>query len=612
VGCLAWAMGSERGHYACLKAQLTLCVKNYQRAPSGGSKRIEERITTVADFDAIVVGSGMSGGMSAKELTERGLKVLVLERGPEIIPERDYTDNLNPWEKPNLDSVPQDEIAEHYPRQYGGVAYAIKESTKHFWVKDSEHPYEEAEGTTYDWLRGYHTAGRSIMWSRQTYRLSDLDFGANEREGHAIDWPIRYADIEPWYNKVETFVGISGSAEGLPHLPDSVFQPAFELTDAEKSLKASVENSFPERNVIPARIAHLTDATEEQKSLGRSNCQVRNHCHQGCSFKAYFSSLNATLPAAEQTGNLTMVHNAIVESIEYDAAGNRVSGVRVIDAETNEKRTYTAKVIFLNASTIASAMILLQSKSETFPNGLANHSDQVGRNLMDHVSGANATGYLSGFDNKTTFGRRPSGGIYIPRYANLDGQDKPYRRGFGFQGGATSVGNAGGQLPGIGRAFKEAHKLPSAWRIGIGAFGEQLSNPENRVTLHASKRDKWGNPIALFNVKYGDNEYKMLEEASKDAVAMLEAAGCTNITATPVNLTKPGNRIHEMGSARMGRDRNTSVLNGWCQAHDVPNLFITDGSFMTSAACQNPSLTYMAFSARAAHYAADLIDQGVI
>ena len=231
---------------------------------------------------------------------------------------------------------------------------------------------------------------------------------------------------------------------------------------------------------------------------------------------------------------------------------------------------------------------------------------------MDHVSGANATGYLSGFDNKTTFGRRPSGGIYIPRYANLDGQDKPYRRGFGFQGGATSVGNAGGQIPGIGRAFKEAHKLPSAWRIGIGAFGEQLSNPENRVTLHASKRDKWGNPLALFNVKYGDNEYKMLEEASKDAVAMLEAAGCTNITATPVNLTKPGNRIHEMGSARMGRDRNTSVLNGWCQAHDVPNLFITDGSFMTSAACQNPSLTYMAFSARAAHYAADLIEQGVI
>ena len=302
--------------------------------------------------------------------------------------------------------------------------------------------------------------------------------------------------------------------------------------------------------------------------------------------------------------------NAIVQSVEYDAESNRVTGVRIVDAVSNEKRTYTAKVIFLNASTIASAMILLQSKSETFANGLANHSDQVGRNLMDHVSGANASGYLSGFNNKTTFGRRPSGGIYIPRYANLNGSDKPYARGFGFQGGATAVGNAGGQIPGIGRAFKEAHRMPSAWRIGIGAFGEQLSSPDNRVTLHESKRDKWGNPLAVFNVRYGENEYKMLEEASKDAVAMLEAAGCTNITATDVNLTKPGNRIHEMGSARMGHDRETSVLNGWCQAHDVPNLFITDGSFMTSAGCQNPSLTYMAFSARAANYAADLIAQG--
>ena len=255
----------------------------------------------MTDFDAIVVGSGMSGGMSAKELAERGLKVLVLERGPEIIPERDYVDNLAPWESPNLDNVAQDEIAEHYPKQYGGVAYAIKESNKHFWVKDDEHPYEEAEGTSYDWLRGYHTGGRSIMWSRQTYRLSDLDFNANKTDGYGIDWPIRYDDIKPWYEKVETFVGIAGSAEGLPQLPDSVFQPAFELTDAEKELKVKVETTFPERNIIPARIAHLTDATEEQRSLGRSNCQVRNRCHFGCSFKAYFSSLNATLPAHTHT-----------------------------------------------------------------------------------------------------------------------------------------------------------------------------------------------------------------------------------------------------------------------------------------------------------------------
>jgi len=565
----------------------------------------------MADFDAIVVGSGMSGGWSAKELAERGLKVLVLERGPEILPERDYTDRLPPWERPNLDRVPQDEIAEHYPRQYGGVAYAIKETTKHFWVKDDEHPYEEAEGTSYDWLRGYHTGGRSIMWSRQAYRLGPQDFEANGREGVGVDWPVRYEDIAPWYDHVERFAGIAGSAEGLTQLPDGVFQPPFALTCAEEDFKARVEAAFPGRNVIPARVAHVTAATEEQRGLGRSNCRVRNRCEHGCVYKAYFSSLNATLPAAQRTGNLTMVHNAIVQSIDYDPATARVTGVRVIDAETRERRVYTARVIFLNASTIASAMILLQSTSESFPNGLANRSDQVGRNLMDHISGAGASGLMAGFEDKTVYGRRP-GGIYIPRYANVTETEKPFRRGFGFQGSATPVSTTGGQLVGIGRAFKESHSAPGPWRVGIGAFGEQLPSPENRVTLHPSRRDKWGNPVAILNVTYGDNERIMMEEARKDAIAMLEAAGCTDIRSAEVELTRPGNRIHEMGSARMGRDPATSVLNGWCQAHDVPNLFVTDGSFMASSACQNPSLTYMAFSARAAKYAADLMADGTL
>lgn len=566
----------------------------------------------MADFDAIVVGSGMSGGMSAKELTERGLKVLVLERGPEIIPDRDYSDQLTPWQTPNLDNVPQDEIARHYPKQYGGVAYAIKESTKHFWVKDDEHPYEEAEGTSYDWLRGYHTAGRSIMWSRQTYRLGPQDFTANREEGVGVDWPVRYEDIVPWYEKVETFIGIAGTEEGLSQLPDSVFQPAFALTDAENAFKQRVETTFNGRKIIPARIAHLTDATAEQRSLGRSNCQARNRCHHGCTFKAYFSSLNATLPAAQRTGNLTMVHNAIVQGLDYEPASNRVTGVRVVDAETNEKRTYTSKVVFLNASAIASAMILLQSRSEAFPTGLANRSDQVGRNLMDHVSSAGVAGIMNGFDDKKVFGRRPSGGIYIPRYANVTENDKPYKRGFGFQGGTSPLGNAGGQIAGIGREFKEAHRRPGPWRINVLAFGEQLPNPENRVTLHPSKRDRWGNPLALFNVTYGENERIMQREAVKDAVAMFEAAGVINITTSNANLSKPGNRIHEMGTVRMGRDPATSVLNGWCQAHDVPNLFVTDGGFMASSACQNPSLSYMAFSARAAHYAADLIAAGTL
>ena len=563
----------------------------------------------MTDFDAIVVGSGMSGGWSAKELCERGLKVLVLERGPEIKPERDYVDQLPPWQEKNLDRISQEEIKERYFKQYPGVSYAVKESNKHFWVRDDEHPYETVEGTKYDWLRGYHTGGRSITWSRQSYRMGPQDFTANKNEGVAIDWPVRYDEIKPWYDYVEEFAGIAGNRDGLEQLPDGVYQPGFELTDAENFVKSKVESKFPGRNIIQARIAHLTSATDEQRSLGRSNCQSRNRCHFGCSFKAYFSSLNATLPAAERTGNMTIVHNAAVQSLEYDAATNRISGVRIIDIETNENRTYTSAVVFLNASAIASAMILMQSKSATFPNGLANSSDQVGRNLMDHISGAGANGIINGFENKKVFGRRPSGGIYIPRYANITEQNKPFTRGFGYQGGASPIGNAGGQIAGIGRDFKESHKSPGPWRISIGAFGEQLPNPNNRVTLHPNKTDKWGNPQALFDVSYGENEHTMLEEARKDAVAMLEAAGCTDINSNPVNLTVPGNRIHEMGSARMGDDPSNSVLNRWCQAHDVPNLFVTDGSFMTSAACQNPSISYMAFTARACDYAVNLMEE---
>ena len=565
----------------------------------------------MTDFDAIVVGSGMSGGWSAKELCERGLKVLVLERGPEIKPERDYVDQLPPWEQKNLDRISQDEIEKHYFKQYPGVAYAVKESNKHFWVKDDEHPYETVEGTEYDWLRGYHTAGRSIMWSRQSYRMGPQDFTANKDEGVAIDWPVRYDEIKPWYDYVEEFVGVAGNRDGLEQLPDGVYQPGFELTDAEKFFKSSVESTFPGRNVIQARVAHLTEATDEQRDLGRSNCQARNRCHFGCAFKAYFSSLHATLPAAERTGNMTIVHNAIVQTLEYDEDAKRVTGVRVIDAQTNERRFYSSKLVFLNASAIASAMILLQSKSEAFPNGLANTSDQVGRNLMDHISGAGANGLINGFENQKVFGRRP-GGIYIPRYANITEEGKPYTRGFGYQGSASPIGNAGGQIAGIGRTFKEAHRSPGPWRISIGAFGEQLPNPNNRVTLHPNKTDKWGNPIALFNVSYGKNEHVMLEEARKDAVAMLEAAGCTNINSNPVNLTVPGNRIHEMGSARMGNDPSDSVLNKWCQTHDVPNLFVTDGAFMTSAACQNPSISYMAFTARACDHAVKLMQDKVI
>ncbi len=564
-------------------------------------------------YDAIVVGSGMSGGWSAKELSELGLKVLVLERGKHIEPSKDYADFVSPWDKPNLDQIPQDEIKQHYPIQYSGVSYAMRNSTKHFWVKDSDHPYDTPEDRPFDWLRGYHTGGRSLLWSRQSYRLGPQDFEANKQDGHGTDWPIRYHDLAPWYEYVEKFAGIAGSQENLPQLPDSVFQPPFALNCAEEAFKTRMETAFPTRKAIHSRIAHLTAPTEEQKSLGRGPCQVRNHCNRGCSFGAYFSSNSATLPAAKRTGNCTIVNNAVVQALDYDDTTKRVTGVQVIDANTREKTTYTARIVFLNASAIATAMILLQSKSKAFPNGLANHSDQVGRNLMDHVSAASASGQFEGFEKNYYYGRRP-GGLYIPRYANITEQDQPYLRGFGFQGGGKRVGWSGNR-PGIGKDFKAANRTPGAWQVGIYAFGEVLPNPENRVTLHPTKTDKWGLPIAYIDCKMGKNEELMMQAAQHDAYHMLKAAGAVNINRGPdaeINLTNPGNRIHEMGSARMGQDPKTSVLNEWCQAHDIPNLFITDGSCMPSGGCQNPSLTYMALTARAAHHAVDLFKKGII
>ena len=568
----------------------------------------------MADFDAIVVGSGMSGGWSAKELAERGLKVLVLERGKDVDRAKDYTDMLTPWQTPNFDRINEDEVKQHYFRQALIADYAVHDSNKHFWVRDDEHPYETPDDKPYDWARGYHLGGRSLLWWRRAFRLGPQDFEANKQDGHGVDWPIRYEDIAPWYDHVERFAGISGSIENLPQLPDGIFQPAFELTCAESELKRRVESEFPGRNVIPARIAHLTEPTQEQLDLGRSRCQSRRQCEKGCVFGAYFSANSATLPAAKRTGNCTIVTDAIVDTLDYDVATGRISGVNVVDRVSKESRTYTARVVFLNASAIASAAILLNSTSERFPNGLVNSSDQVGRNLMDHVGGAGASGILDKFPDRGTFGRTPSG-IYIPRYGNITENDKPYLRGFGFQGSGRPTSNFNGDKPGVGKAFKEGNRQPGPWRIGIGAFGEVLPYSDNRVTLHSSKKDQWGIPIPFIDCEMKENEKVLMREAGKDAHAMLEAAGCRDISSTrdrALNLTRPGNLIHEMGTVRMGRDPGSSVLNGWCQAHDVPNLFVTDGGFMASSACQNPSLGYMAFSARAANYAADIIEQGVL
>ncbi len=563
----------------------------------------------MADFDAIVVGSGMSGGWCAKELSERGLKVLVLERGQKVEPAKDYTDLSPSWERPNLGRVPEDELERDYPLQSSKLGAYFSTASKQFFVRDTDHPYAVEEGSKFDWLRGYHTGGRSVMWSRVSLRWGPQDFEANKRDGIGIDWPVRYKDIAPWYDRVERFAGISGSKDGIDHLPDGIFQPPFAMTPPEEHLRDVVAKQFPGRRVIHTRSANLTKPTEEQMSLGRGACQSRNICQEGCSFKAYFSSVNATLPAAMRTGNCTIENNAIVESVDCDPETKRVTAVRVINQVTKKRSRHTAKIIFLNASTVGTAMILLQSKSQAFPDGLANSSGQVGRNIMDHVSGAFLSGRLNMFENFTTYGRRPCG-IYIPRYGNITEYDKPYVRGFGYQGWAEPVNKTMRARPGIGRAFKENHKSPGPWNIVLFPFGEVLPNSKNSVELHPVKKDKWGLPLALFKTSMGENEKIMMREARTDGIKMLEAAGCTDIYASDPTVTPMGNRIHEMGTARMGHDPKTSVLNKWNQAHDIPNLFITDGSFMASSACQNPSLTYMAFSTRAANYAADIIQSG--
>jgi choline dehydrogenase-like flavoprotein len=562
------------------------------------------------DFDAIVVGSGISGGWVAKELCERGLKTLMIERGRHVEHRTDYTDFSAPWDVPNRGMVPEAEAAEHYAVQSG--CYAFNSATKQWWVRDSEHPYSTPPDRPYSWFRGYHLGGRSITWARQTYRMSDFDFRANKQDGHGIDWPIRYADISPWYDRVETFAGISGANEGLEQLPDGQFLPPMALNCVETAFKKKIEAEFPTRRITIGRCAHLTEPTPEHIALGRGPCQLRDHCARGCGYGAYFSSLSATLPAARKTGNLTVVTDAIVERLDYDHAKRRISGVRIIDTKTRQARSYQARVVFVCASTIGTAQILLASTSEYFPQGLANRSDAVGRYLMDHVVGIGASGSYPGFLDRYYYGRRPTG-FYLPRYINLtETADVDFKRGFGFQGySGRSTWNRAGHEVGVGAELKQRLRNPGRWKMQLIGFGEMLPRPDNRVTLHASRKDGWGIPLVHIDCTHGDNERKLAERANRDAVHMLKAAGFENVVPDS-GIKPPGHSVHEMGTVRMGHDPATSVLNGRNQAHDVRNLFITDGSCMTSSGSVNPSLTYMALSARAANYAADLLASGEI
>ncbi|RYZ28462.1 MAG: GMC family oxidoreductase [Chitinophagaceae bacterium] len=547
-------------------------------------------------FDAIVVGSGISGGWAAKELTEKGLKVLLLERGRDVEHVKDYVNtNKEIWELPHRGSRTQ-QMIEDYPVLKRD--YPLNERNLEFWVKDKECPYTEVK--RFDWYRGYHVGGRSLMWGRQSYRWSDFDFEANAKDGIAVDWPIRYKDIEKWYTYAEGFAGISGSKEGLAQLPDGNFLPPMELNCVEKDVAARIKKQYGgKRSMIIGRTANITVPRPEQN---RTNCQYRDKCWLGCPFGAYFSTQSATLPAARKTGNLTLRPFSIVTEVIYDKNTKKAKGVRVLDAETNKTYDYFSKIVFLNASTLNTSWILMNSATDVWSGGLGSSSGELGHNLMDHHFRVGASGKAEGYDDKYVYGKRPNG-IYVVRYRNLFGDKRDYLRGFGYQGSANRQGWGRDVAEmSIGAEFKEALCEPGQWSMGMTGFGEMLPYHENKVTIDKSKKDKWGLPVLSIDCEIKDNERKMRVDMMNDAAEMLTTAGLKDVK-TYDNDYAPGMGIHEMGTARMGRDPKTSVLNANNQVWDAPNVFVTDGACMTSAACVNPSLTYMALTARACDFA---------
>jgi choline dehydrogenase-like flavoprotein len=564
---------------------------------------ISERVIVpgrdVRQYDAIVVGSGITGGFAAKELCEKGLKTLLLERGPLVEHGQDYVgEHQQPWNQPFRGLGDRRRYEEEYFVQ--SRCYAFEPGSEHFFVNDRKYPYRHDPDKEFAWIRGYHLGGRSLTWGRQCYRWSDLDFAANASDGLSIDWPIRYADIARWYDYVEAFVGISGNPEGLPQIPDGQFLPPMPMNTVERHMAARIQSKFPERVMTIGRSAVLTQAHN-----GRAPCHYCGPCHRGCSGGSYFSSLSATLPSAQATGNLEIRTDSIVHSVIYDEQAGRATGVRVVDAITKQDVEYRARVIFLCASALGSTYIMLNSTSSRFPDGLSNDSGALGHYLMDHHFGVGSSGTMPGFDGVQTSGNRPNG-IYVARYRNIDGSTRMngFTRGYGIQGEAKRLhwSDRIGE-PGLGEYLKDNLRRPGRWEATLACWGEMLPRYDNFVEL-TDELDEWGLPVMKIHCTFGDNELEMRKDMIASTAEMLEASGAENIEVfDDLDENPPGFCIHEMGTARMGSDPKTSVLNGWNQCHGVANVFVTDGACMTSSACQNPSITYMALTARACHFA---------
>ena len=551
------------------------------------------------NYDAIVIGTGVSGGWAAKELCEKGLKTLVLERGRMIKHNQDYpTANMEDWEFPAGDVITQ-EIKKNQPKQ-SRTGYVNTESTKHFFVNDIEHPYNEDK--RFDWIRGYHVGGRSLLWARQSYRLTPFDFVANKEDGYGVDWPIRYKDLAPWYDYVENYIGVSGENLNLNQFPNQQLLKPMELNCVEKVLQKSISEKYESRHMTIGRVAHITEGTKP--GLGRLSCQFRNRCRRGCPFGAYFSSNSSTLPAAEATGNMTLRPNSIVYEIIYDETKKKATGVKIIDSESKLTYEFKSKIIFMCASTVPTTSILMQSRSSRFPNGLGNDSGELGHNLMDHHFQIGADGVYDGFEDQYYTGRRPNG-IYIPRFQNIGGNTKrkDFLRGYGYQGGASRTDwTEYVKEASYGEKLKQAIVKPGKWVMGLNGFGEVLPYHENKMYLNYNKTDNWGLPTVTFDAKLRENELSMRKDMQLQAMEMLDKAGFKDIKPYESSYAL-GLGIHEMGTARMGRDPKTSVLNSYNQMHSVKNIFVSDGSCMTSSGNVNPSLTYMAITARAVNYA---------